>query len=154
MGTQVVQIDREALMASAWQQLGDVNAINQQLRQAQLSRAVNGRYHARAFARFSPDAFARVVAPAQSRVFVADVQPNTPPVLLAQRLARSFVPATAVSASVRKLSRPRGTFNRQYARAGTAGAHALFTWFNQPPPRRSRPGSAARSTRGSSPTAC
>lgn len=140
MGTAVVQMDQEALMASAWQQLGDVTAINQRLKQAQLSRAVNGRYHARAFAKFTPDSFVRIVAPAQSRIFVAAARPNTPPVLFAQRLARSFVPATAVSPSLRKLSRPRGTFNRQYARAGNAGAQALFTWFNQPPPAAAAPG--------------
>jgi hypothetical protein len=134
MGTAVIQRDQEALMASAWQQLGDVNAINQRLRQAQLSRAVNDRYHARAFAKFSPDAFVRVVAPAQSRILVASAQPNTAPVLLAQRLTRSFVPATAVSPSLRKLSRPGATFNRQYARTGNTGARSLFTWFNQPPP--------------------
>jgi hypothetical protein len=133
MGTAAVQVDQEALMASAWQQLGDVNEINQRLRQAQLSRAVNERYHARAFARFSIDSFARVIAPAQSRILIADGQPNSPPVLLARRLARSFVPATAVSPNVRKLSRPRGRFNRQYAQSGIAGAQAMFTWFNQPP---------------------
>jgi hypothetical protein len=137
MGTAVVQRDQEALMASAWQQLGDINAINQRLRQAQLSRAVNGRYHTRVFAKFSADAFVRVVAPAQSRILVAAAPPNTAPVLFAQRLARSFVPATAVSPSLRKLSRPGGTFNRQYARAGITGAKSLFTWFNQPPPAAS-----------------
>ncbi len=133
MGTQVVQADQEVLMASAWQQLGEIETINQQLRQAQLSRAVNGRYHARAFARFSADAFVRVVAPARSRVLVTDSRPNQPPVFFSQRLARSFVPETTVSPSVRKLTRSRGAFNRQYAQAGIVGAQSLFTWFNQPP---------------------
>ena len=39
MGTQVVQAQRTALMASAWQQVAGINAANQTLRGAQLSRA-------------------------------------------------------------------------------------------------------------------
>jgi hypothetical protein len=132
MGTEVVQAEQEALMASAWEQLGEAAIINQRLRQGQLSRAVNERYHAKAFSRFKPDAFMRVVAPAQSRFTIAEVQTGQAPMLFAQRLARSFVPPTAVSAGVRKLSRPRGAFNRQYARAGDAGPQTLVSFFNKP----------------------
>src|SRR5262249_35276213 len=45
MGTRVIQDQQEQLMASAWEQLGDIQKINQRMRQAQLSRAVNDRYH-------------------------------------------------------------------------------------------------------------
>ena len=39
MGTQVVQTERTALMASAWQQVDGVIKANQMLHQAQLARA-------------------------------------------------------------------------------------------------------------------
>src|SRR5205823_14105680 len=47
MGTRVIQDQQEQLMASAWEQLGDVQKINQRMRQDQLSRAVNDKYHVR-----------------------------------------------------------------------------------------------------------
>ena len=45
LGTQVVQTQQEDLMASAWEQLGEIDRINQLRRQAQLARAVNGVYY-------------------------------------------------------------------------------------------------------------
>jgi hypothetical protein len=135
MGTQVIQKQQEQLMASAWEQLGDIQKINQRLRQAQLSRAINDQYHAKTFSRFSEEALIRVVAPAQSRVVLEehapDQPPGTPPVktLLIQKLARSLVPLTAVSAPLRKVARPRGAINRQYAQAGTAGIQKVIAFF-------------------------
>src|SRR5205807_10218083 len=40
MGTRIVQLERTALMASAWQQVAGVIEANQILKQAQLARAV------------------------------------------------------------------------------------------------------------------
>jgi hypothetical protein len=128
MGTQVVQRQQEALMASAWAQLGDIEKINQRLRQAQLSRSVNEKYHAKTFHQFSDEALTRIVAPAQSRLMLP-AQPNQPAQLLVQRLAQSPVPVTAVSAPVRKLARPRGAFSRQFSQTGVP-ARGLFTVFN------------------------
>lgn len=139
MGTQVVQEQQEQLMASAWEQLGDIKKINQRLRQAQLSRAVNEKYHVKTFSRFSEEAFVKVVAPAQSRVFLDETPqnhpPNAPPLktLLAQKLAGSFVPSTAVSAQLRKVTRPRGAVNRKYSKVGVTGVAAMFTMFNNAP---------------------
>jgi len=131
LGTQVIQEQQEQLMASAWEQLGDIEKINQRLRQAQLSRAVNQKYHV-TFSRFSDDAFVNVVAPAQSRVSVAPQnQPAGKVQLLAQKLVRSSVPLSAVSAPLRKITRPRGALNRQYAKEGDVGVHGVFRLFNK-----------------------
>ena len=62
LGTQVVQTQQEQLMASAWEQLGEIERINQMRRQAQLGRAVNGVYHTRHFTRFSDETLLKVVA--------------------------------------------------------------------------------------------
>ena len=56
LGTQVVQAQQEQLMASAWEQFGEIERINQMQRQAQLGRAVNTVYHAKHLARFGEDA--------------------------------------------------------------------------------------------------
>lgn len=137
MGTGVVQSQQEDLMTSAWEQLGEIEKINQRLRQAQLSRAVNNVYHTKTFKRFSEETFLKVVAPAQSRVVLeeraAGLPPNAPSskMLLGQRIAASSVPANAVSAPLRRITRPRGAINRQYARAGETGVGSLVTFFNR-----------------------
>ena len=77
LGTQVVQTQQEQLMASAWEQLGEIERINQMRRQAQLGRAVNAVYHARHFSRFSEETLLKVVASAQSRVVVESADANT-----------------------------------------------------------------------------
>src|SRR4030095_4815750 len=41
LGTAVIQSEQEQLMAAAWEQLGEIERINQMRRQAQLGRAVN-----------------------------------------------------------------------------------------------------------------
>lgn len=142
MGTQVVQAQQEQLVAAAWAQLGDIEKINQRLRQAQLGRAVNEKYHVKTFERLPEESFMKVVAPARSRVVLDEQAPDGPPVksLLAQKLATSFVPATAVSATLRKLTRPRGAMNREYAKGGVSGVTEMFRMFNTMP--------AAPATRG------
>ncbi len=142
MGTQVVQDQQEQLMASAWEQLGEIEKINQRLRQAQLSRAVNTKYYAKTFSRLPEERFFTVVAPANSRVVIEAPPPGqgltATPVssLLAERLESSVVPATAVSAPLRKLARPRGSINREYTQANAAGAGDFLTLFNDNPNAR------------------
>ena len=148
MGAAVVQKDQEALMASAWAQLGDITAINQRLRQGQLSRG-DQRPVSRDDVR-APRArnIHAVVAPAQSRIAIPvgpPDEPAVPRVLVSKTVAQSFVPATAVSAAVRKITRPRGAINRQYVQAGVAGVQAIIGYFNtpdtpsQPDPARRNP---------------
>lgn len=140
IGTQVVQEQQEQLMASAWEQLGDIEKINQRLRQAQLSRAVNTKYFSKTFSRLPEDSFLKLVAPAKSHIVLDEHLSNQPGVKmrLAQKLAASTVPQTAVSAAVRKLTRPRSTMNKEFALAGVAGVGTLFqvfghvAAFNQP----------------------
>jgi hypothetical protein len=136
-GTAVIQQQQEQLVAAAWEQLGDIRAVNQRLRQAQLSREVGGKYLAKTFNRLPDQAFARVIAPAQSRLDVAPppgapAAPGTPAAaapLLVQAFAAAAVPTTAVSSPLRKLTRPRGPLNRQYANAGAPGVNAVLDLF-------------------------
>lgn len=143
LGTQVINAQQEALMASAWEQLGEIVAINQRLRQAQLSRAVNVKYHVKTFSRLGTEAFLRVVAPARARIAV-DAQAVATPiaqppagqgtkVMLGRVIESSFLPETAISTPLRKLSRPRGAINRQYTQANLTGIVATIGVLNTQP---------------------
>jgi len=144
MGTRVIQDQQEQLMASAWQQLGDIQKINQRMRQAQLSRAVNEKYHSRTFSRFSDETFLKIVAPVESRLEIVTQSANQPPTktLLVQELSRSLAPAV-VSPQLRKMARPRGVINRQLSQAGSPGFGPMFNLF-----RPGFPPSAPASNRG------
>jgi len=117
LGARVVQTQQEQLMASAWEQLGDIEPINQTLRQAQLGRAVNAVYHAKHFSRFSPEALLKVVATAQSRIVVKATAAETR-AMLSQRISKSAIPARAVSAPMRRLTNPRGVISARFRTAG------------------------------------
>jgi hypothetical protein len=122
LGTQVVQAQQEPLMAAAWEQLGEIERVNQLRRQAQLARAVNGVYHAKHFSRFSDETLLKVVAPAQSRVVVETTGPTNVPAraLLSHRIAQSSIPASAVSAPLRRLTSPRGVVSSRFQAASPA----------------------------------
>src|SRR3989442_8415883 len=89
LGTQVVQTEQEQLVASAWEQLGEIERINQMRRQAQLGRAVNGVYHLKHFSRFSQETLLKVIAPAQARVVVEPAATTGTRALLSTKIALS-----------------------------------------------------------------
>lgn len=119
MGTAVVQSQQEPLMASAWEQLGEIQRINQIKRQAQLGRAVNAVYFARHFSRFPEETLLKVMGAAQSRVVLASSAAN-PRMLLSQRIARSAIPARALSAPIRRLTSPGGVISSRFRTGRTA----------------------------------
>lgn len=114
IGTNVVQTEQEQLMASAWEQLGDLKAINQLRRQAQLGRAVNVVYHSKHFSRFSEETLLKVLAPAQSRVVVEAMTGGDKRALLSQKIAQSGIPVNASSAPLRRLTSARGPVNARF----------------------------------------
>ncbi|MGH8264569.1 MAG: hypothetical protein ACRET4_13905, partial [Steroidobacteraceae bacterium] len=131
VGTAVVQAEQEPLMASAWEQLGEIERINQMQRQAQLGRAVNAVYHARHFSRFSEETLLKVVAAAQARVVVEATDANNVKTraLLSQRISQTAIPARAVSAPLRRLTSPRGVISTRF-RTGSATPIAIVTKLN------------------------
>ena len=94
LGTKVVQAEQEQLMASAWEQFGEIERINQMLRQAQLARAVNAVYYAKHFTRFSEETLLKIVAPAQARVVVETTGPNNVKTraMLSLKISQSAIP--------------------------------------------------------------
>lgn len=118
LGTQVVQTQQEQLVASAWEQLGEIERLNQMRRQAQLARAVNSAYHSRHFAKFSAETLLKVLAPAQSRIVVEPARTGDPRMLFAKTITQSRIPSTAISAPLRRLASPRGVISSRFTTAG------------------------------------
>lgn len=126
LGTAVVQSQQEQLMASAWEQLGEIERINQMRRQAQLCRAVNAVYHAKHFARFSEESLLKVIAPAQLRVVVempvgsglSGGSNVTTRGLLSKYISQSALPDRTVSGPLRRLTSPRNAISARFQTAG------------------------------------
>lgn len=115
LGTQVVQTQQEQLMASAWEQLGEIDRINQLRRQGQFGRAVNAVYYTKHFKRFSPEMVLKIAASAQARVVVAmNGAAGTTRALLATRISASAMPDRAISAPLRRLASPRNVINVRF----------------------------------------
>ena len=126
-GTQVVQEQQEALMASAWQQAATLQQANQRLRQLQLSLAVGRSLYTRHFARLDPDATLRVAAPAFGRLRTVTTTGPTMTTLFAQ-LAATPIPVQATSTAMRRIGRARGPLTRRVATQGVTRS-GTATWI-------------------------
>ncbi|HSE39086.1 MAG TPA: hypothetical protein VLG74_17415, partial [Blastocatellia bacterium] len=129
IGTHVVQTEQEQLMASAWEQIGDLKSINRIRRQAQLGRAVNVVYHGKHFSRFSEETLLKVMAPAQSRVVIEPITSGDKRALLSQRIVQAGMPARFSSAPLRRLTSTRGAVNTRFKPA-VARPIAIITRMN------------------------
>ena len=133
LGTTVVQTQQEQLMASAWEQLGDIKRINQLRRQAQLGLQVNTVYHSKHFNRFSTEAVIRLLAPAQNRLVVAPTSTLEKRSLFSSRIAQSVIPPTAFSAPLRRLTSERGLISVRFQVSNAAPINILKTLNNAVP---------------------
>jgi hypothetical protein len=110
-GVQIVQRDQEALLASAWGQLGEIRKANQLLRQAQLARGASASMLRRHLGAIAADgAYLQVTGPVHSRV---SLKLGTVTFTLRGHVAASRLPVRALSATMRKLARPHGALGRQ-----------------------------------------
>ncbi|HEV8333457.1 MAG TPA: hypothetical protein VGQ22_18680 [Steroidobacteraceae bacterium] len=115
-GTRVVQEHQEALMASAWEQAGDLQRANQRMRQLQLSLAAGTSLYARHFKNLSDDAMLRVSAPALARLRAVGAMGDTG--TLAGAIASKALPIQAASTAMRRIARERGPITRRIAAQG------------------------------------
>jgi hypothetical protein len=111
-GTRVVQEHQEALMASAWQQAGDLQSVNQRMRQLQVSLSVGESLHARYVQRMDIDATLRVAAPAFTRMRLPNAPVSGAPTF-ATHFSNAAVPLRAMAPAMRKLTRTTGPVNRR-----------------------------------------
>lgn len=105
-GTQVIQANQESYMQKAWQQLGDVLAANQKIRQFQVSIAAGNQVSER---------FLRPLDSGQQMAVTAQVHARVMggPATLAHEVAQSRLPVAALDPAFRRLSRPRGPLMRK-----------------------------------------
>ncbi len=108
-GAQVVQKNQDALVASAWEQVGELRNVNRLLSQGQLAQEVSYSLLKRHLQTVTGEGvFLQMTAPLHSRVIVAGASAT-----LRGSIASSILPAAAVSAAMRKVSRSRGPIGRQ-----------------------------------------
>ncbi len=115
-GTRVIQKHQEEYMNVAWQQIGDVLAVNRLIRCVQLTNEALLQWHTRQLQPLlaSPDKMMLLTAPVQKRILIestpvagaaaAPARRTT----IAHQLKSSLVPPVAVSAQMRRILRPRG----------------------------------------------
>lgn len=118
-GTQVVQRLQEDLMAAAWRQIGDVEAANALLRRAQLARAAGTALLDSRLAPLGDEAFLMIAGPLLARVPVAGQ------LTALGRVAQSRVEPAALSAAMRRLTRPGAPFGRRLRLGPYEGRHLL-----------------------------
>jgi hypothetical protein len=120
-GTRVVQENQEALMASAWEQAGDLERANQRMRQLQLSLAASTSLYIRHFSRLSDEAVLRVSAPVLARVRAGSINALETSTLAAM-LTSTALPLQAASTAMRRIARERGPITRRVAAQGLVRA--------------------------------
>lgn len=118
LGTEVIQIHQEALMASAWEQAARVQPVNQRLRQLQMSLAVGESLHARHLMPLSEEMTLRFASPAFSRIRVP--MPDLDPAgrTLTTIMAGTSLPVPATRTAMRRIGRQRGPLSRRIAAKG------------------------------------
>jgi hypothetical protein len=108
LGAAVVRRNQEALVASAWEQLDGLHAINDLLRRSSLAAVVGKKLRARVEA-LSDGAFSQLTRPLHGRVRSVDAPTTT----FRARYA-SALPGGVVSAAMSRMLRPGGTVQRTF----------------------------------------
>lgn len=129
LGAQVVRDQQEQLMASAWDQVGDIVLANQLILQAQLSRAGSREIHAQRLGGLGDTAFLLATAPLLSRVRYTAARTGT------TRTARGHIkdsglPVAVTSSQFRRALRPRGPIARRFGVAASSTRDALILRLN------------------------
>lgn len=129
LGVLVVQDRQEELMASAWEQLGEVGREPRQVRQPAFGAAVLGRVHLR-LAKLPADTLLEVSAPLHARVTLAPASPGVRAAAggatVWQEFRASRTPPIMTSTAFRRAVRPHGPLVRRPPRAATGTAPLLF----------------------------
>ncbi len=104
VGAAVVRRDQEALVASAWQQVGDMRVANRALGWLTLANATGRGFYRRHFAQASVDTLTQWSAPAQTQI---QMNPQTPTTLAAM-VSTTALSSAALGSGARRLLRSTG----------------------------------------------
>ncbi len=107
LGTRVVQKDREPLMQGAWQQVGDINAVNLVLTRIQFGRFLGEALLDRHFAVLGLGELAQTLRGVQGKIRMGGSATT-----VHGMVGQSRVPAAAMTAAFRRATRTRGPVGR------------------------------------------
>jgi hypothetical protein len=122
-GTQVVRANQEDYMAKAWQQVGDVMAVNQTIRQFQLSILASTQVFSRSFKPLDTDQKLALTTQVHSRVLGS-------PTTLAYQVKESRLPDAALQPAFRRITRPHGSLMRRVIRPTGVQPKAMLSRLN------------------------
>jgi hypothetical protein len=100
-GTRVVQAKQEEYMRTAWQQIGEVLALNRRVSFVQMSMQVSQAAYGKHLVPLAPEPAVAISAPVHKKIMGS-------PTTIAHRIGESRLPAAALSGAFRKQVRPRG----------------------------------------------
>jgi hypothetical protein len=106
LGTQVVRHQRGQLLTAAWRQLGAILEANQKLKAAQAARAAMRKVYEKHLQVADTDALLGLTTPVHQRLWAS-------PQTIAATIARSRLPARALSPAFRRITRPLGPLRRR-----------------------------------------
>jgi hypothetical protein len=111
VGAEVVQGNQDALVASAWEQFGEIRKTNELLQRGQLARQVSQSLNERHLQRVAGNGeWLQITAPLQSRIRIAVGGVTA---TLYGQLQTSRLPAGVLSSAMRRIARPNGLIGRQ-----------------------------------------
>jgi hypothetical protein len=114
-GTRVVGQERNALLASAWAQVGGVELANQRLRQAQLSRMSSLAAYGKHFTSVTDEVMLSLTQAVHSKLLAS-------PQTVTATIAQTRLPVRAFSGAFRRVARPQGPLRRRQGVTGSTAA--------------------------------
>lgn len=117
LGTRVVQANQSALVAAAWERLGPVNDVHDELRLSQFAVEISRRLHERHLGALDVEDLLQVTAPVHARI-------RASPTTVAARVAESAL-SGVITAGWRRAARPLGPVGVRQARPRAASPRLL-----------------------------
>jgi hypothetical protein len=128
VGTQLVQDNQDVFMEDAWKQIGDVDAANQRLREAQLAKWTNIALYEKHVKTADSDTLLRMTAPHHRYLRNND---GTPARTVEGTIKNSRIPTAAVSNAFKKMVRPSSPIIRRISHNGERVLPMPIADFNQ-----------------------
>jgi hypothetical protein len=107
LGSLVVQDQQEQLMAAAWEQVAELERVNEVLRRAQLARLASSSLHAH-LAAMPAGSVVQLTAPVHSRLLKKGTEAT-----VVAHVRSTSLPDAALSSAFRRVLRPRGRLARR-----------------------------------------
>ncbi len=107
MGTLVVQTNQESYMRAAWQQIGEVLALNRKIHFVQVAIKASQALYTKGIAALAPERAFPVLSPVLGKI-------RGSPTTIRALVQASTLPRAALSGTVRKALRPRGATARRF----------------------------------------